>query len=558
MYPDKPLIGTRSNAEKKVFFILRDWLPNDYTVFHSIPIYRESKITSGLVDGEIDFLITHPDKGLIVLEVKGGSIGYDAKTGAWTTKDSQGLIHKIKNPYEQAKDYKYQLKDDIRKSHLTREFNYPIFHAVWFPDIDLKTTHLGISIQIEKITLDANDLSDVEKSFKTLFNESLGKQETNPTSKGVNALITYLAPTWEFSTTLSSQLMYESQQISEATLSQYKVLSILERIPRALISGCAGSGKTLLALEKAKRLSDNGNSVLMVCFNKKLAAWMRKIIQPESKIEIYHFHGLCSHIGQMANLSIPSPDPESASISFFEYELPEFLMDGLQEIEQRYDAMIVDEGQDIKPTWWIPLQELLRDPNQGIFYIFYDDNQSIYNKELNFPFSGPIFPLHENCRNTKLIHNEILRFYRSAISPESIGPEGRKPEFIFFTESQDEKQILKQTIKKLLHSDDIKPDELVILNPLRMGKSKWEEGFKIGNLQLSWDINVETKIRCSTIHSFKGLESPVIIMTELDCILSKELKELLYVGMSRARNHLILILNESLRQNEQYQLLFNE
>lgn len=558
MFPDKPLVGTRSNAEKKIFSILRDWLPNEYIVFHSLPMYRESQKTGGLVDGEIDFLIAHPQKGLIVMEVKGGSIGYDSSTGTWTSQDSQGFVHKIKNPYEQAKYYKYQLKDDIRKNHLTREFNYPIFHAVWFPDIDLKTTHLGISIQIEKITLDSNDFSSVEKSFKTLFNESLGKQESSPTSKGVKALIQYLAPTWEFSTTLSSQLMYENQQINEATLSQYKALSLLERIPRALISGCAGSGKTLLALEKARRLSENGKSVIMVCFNKKLAAWMKKVTQPESKIEVFHFHGLCSHFGQMANLPIPSPDPESRSDAFFEYELPEFLMDGLQEIDQRYDAIIIDEGQDIKTTWWIPLQELLKDPNQGVFYIFYDDNQSIYNKERNFPFSGPIFPLHENCRNTQLIHNDILKLYMGSVLPASIGPEGRRPEYIIFKVNQVEKQILKQSIKKLVHSDGIKPDELVVLTPLRMSKSKWEEGFKIGNLQLSWDINAKGKIRCSTIHSFKGLESPVILMTELDELFSKDYKELLYVGMSRARNHLILILNERLQQSEQYKFLFNE
>jgi len=74
MYPDHPLGDTKSNAERKVFYALKDTLSNDYMVLHSVPIYRRPKKNGPLLDGEIDFLILHSDKGMIAIEVKGGAL----------------------------------------------------------------------------------------------------------------------------------------------------------------------------------------------------------------------------------------------------------------------------------------------------------------------------------------------------------------------------------------------------------------------------------------------------------------------------------------------------
>jgi superfamily I DNA/RNA helicase len=78
------------------------------------------------------------------------------------------------------------------------------------------------------------------------------------------------------------------------------------------------------------------------------------------------------------------------------------------------------------------------------------------------------------------------------------------------------------------------------------GKSAWSEGDNLGNLQLTWDPQPgETgRIQVTTIHSFKGLERPVVILTELDHLYSGREAELLYVARSRASSHLVEVWKE--------------
>ena len=103
MYPDKPLGTTASNAERKVFYALKDLLSDDYTVLHSVPVYLKENQGGKMLNGELDFLILHPEKGMLIVEVKGGGISRDASTGRWSTIDSKGETHTIKDPFEQGK-----------------------------------------------------------------------------------------------------------------------------------------------------------------------------------------------------------------------------------------------------------------------------------------------------------------------------------------------------------------------------------------------------------------------------------------------------------------------
>ncbi len=214
-------------------------------------------------------------------------------------------------------------------------------------------------------------------------------------------------------------------------------------------------------------------------------------------------------------------------------------MDALAESEQRFDALIVDEGQDFLASWWLPIQEALTDPVHGTFYIFYDDNQSIYTTGLELPFSSPLFPLMENCRNTQHIHREVVKYYGGRDVIECLGPEGRPLETVTTEHVANAVQI---AVKRLVHEQGVSPADISILSPLGQQRSQIQEGFRIGNLHLSWtEKGSRDTVHCSTIHGFKGLESPVIILCELEKAHMAKRNELLYVGMSRARNHIILI-----------------
>jgi hypothetical protein len=241
-------------------------------------------------------------------------------------------------------------------------------------------------------------------------------------------------------------------------------------------------------------------------------------------------------------LLIPQPAPESED-DFFRYELPESLIDALEATDKRYDALIADEGQDFLTTWWIPIQELLHLPDEGAFYIFFDDNQKIYIREHEFPFPGPLFPLTENCRNTKTIHKAVMAFYQGEYNPTALGPDGRNPEIVRVSEGP-ELNVLKTVLKRLVHEQNVLPEDIVVLSPVSASNSLVKEGQTIGHLTLSWHDSGEQKIRCSTIHAFKGLESPVIVLIEVNKAHTGTRDELLYVALSRARNHLVLIIPE--------------
>lgn len=543
MFPNRILVGTQSNAERKVYHALKDFLPDSYSVFHSVPVYRQSGDGGRLTDGEIDFLVAHQDKGILVLEVKGGGISHDSTSGKWMTTDAQGCKHNIKNPYEQGKGYKYALAQELRDCRLTRTFTFPIGHAVWFPDIDLTSKRLGFSTSLDGITLDARALPATEHAIEKLFKTSLGTfHVTKLGHAGIEALICHLAPSWEIASTLSVKIMDEQHQILEATKNQYKVLSLLGRLPRALIRGCAGSGKTLLALEKARRLASEGMSVLVLCFNKRLALWMQERFSDVKGVHPFHFHGFCAYMCREANLPMPYPDPIGDQNSYFKHTLPDLLIDTLAQSNLRFDALIIDEGQDFDSAWWLPIQECLRNPNEGIFYIFFDDNQTIYSQDLNFPFQEPIFSLFENCRNTKAIHKKVLAFYRGETQPEAIGPEGEQPEVIV---TENELRSIHDIVKRLIQIHHIRPSDIVILTPMSSQRSLLREGDQIGNVRLSWEKTGNNgNIFCCTIHSFKGLESAVIILCELSGLHPRTQNEMLYVGMSRASHHLVTIVKD--------------
>lgn len=546
MYPEHPLKGSRSNAERKVFYALKDLVPDDYVVLHSVPVYQKQDSEDRLLDGEVDFLIIHPDRGMMVIEVKGGGILKDAGTGEWYSISFDGATHRIKDPYEQSKRYCYSILKDLRNHPQTRQFHYPAGHAVWFPDLDLAGRDLGVSRQLRLMTLEARDLKRAEVAVPQLFNNCLGKKGTRvPKKDGVKALREYLAPSWRIVVQLSSLIQREKEEIVDATQSQYKVLSLLQRQGRALVCGPAGSGKTFLAIEKAKRLSEAHPEMrfLVVCFNIKLANYIGAALSDRPNVEAMHFHGLCAKFCKKAGIEIGQPDPTRSPDDYYLYELPEGLQEALSVVDDRYDGMIVDEGQDFDSTWWIPLTEVLRNPEESILYIFYDDNQLLYNRRLSFPISAPPFTLSENCRNTRLIHEHVMKYYRGDSTPTAVGPEGRLPIIRKLNSGEDEKHIVEEIVLKLT-KEKVEPADIMILTPRKETYSKWKNGDSIAGCKIDWTgaVSAGRKVlRCSTIHSFKGLESPVIILTETNKIPNRSRNEMLYVATSRANSHLIVV-----------------
>lgn len=534
MIPKQPKTDTPSQAERRLFAAFEAQLSNEYIVFHSVS-WQLRDPSTGVKDGETDFLVIHPGFGMLIVEVKGGHIRYDDQQDQWYSYNEP-----IKDPFKQGRTNKYSLLQKLSELPAWRNRWITIGYVAAFPDVAVKGD-LRLDAPRELI-LDATDLAHLADWVKQALSFLRGRRpdDTPLGPHGVAELVKTLSPSVDLPPLLSVEIEQQAQEQERLTREQFSMLDFLGRHRRVAISGCAGSGKTMLAYEKARRLAEQGFKVLLTCFNVALAErllWESEETRP-ANLTIANFHRLADELVQQVGL--PTGPYTSA---YFEKILPERLMEAVDKLGTQYDAIVVDEGQDFYDSWWLPLQCLLHDPDQGILYVFFDDNQNIYRGAKNIPLEAAPFPLTHNCRNTQSIHRQILQFYRSDIMPTAMGPQGRPVERQAYANPADLKRLLRQTLHHLIVTEDVPAWDIVVLTSKSYEHSQlWSFG-PLGHFRLvDTPTDASGEVYCTTVHKFKGLESPVVILAEIDNDQLWNLPTVLYVGCSRARNHLTLLI----------------
>ena len=378
------------------------------------------------------------------------------------------------------------------------------------------------------------------------------------------------AATFEIPSPLQLQLAEDERQIIRLSQQQFDILDHLRAQRRALILGVAGSGKTLLAAEQTRRMAEAGHRVLLTCFNRPLAEYLRASIGLMDNVDVFTFHGLAEELATRAGLAISK---RHADADYFDVELPQALSDAAAAMpEHRYDAIVVDEAQDIDSVWWLPLLDLLADPERGVLFVFGDVNQDLYHADPDeigvvMPERPPVYLLDENRRTTRAIHDWAQRWASSRpiqtdagavrVQARAAGPEGRPVQVLTYPEADADacRRAVASVLKELVGpAGDVKPRDIVVLTP-RSPRSSWLGGGKVGSYTLVSEAGPEGaplpaptsawEVRLSTIHRFKGLESPVVILAEIDGrVPADQLAGLLYVGATRARTHLVVIGSE--------------
>lgn len=547
MYPEKLPDLVESNAERLLYKLFEEQLSDNFIVMHSVKwLMRDRRHHD--CDGEIDFLIIHRELGLLVLEVKGGRIRVEGTTGRWFTRDrfDQETLLKT-NPFTQAERNLYNLKEKLAEAPKTRLYSYRFQRGIALPDVNIGNMDIGLYGDRELI-IDSTDLFRLEAAVRRIMGTPEKKDVLS--DYAIKALIDTLQPSLKIHRlALGAQLLDAEEQIATLTENQFAIIDSLRLRPQAAISGCAGSGKTMLAMEKAQRLANEGFQVLFTCFNKNLAQWVRERFSQDpytvnERIFVAHYYGLAIELCRKAGIALPQvtrTTDAKALTTYFDDVLPQKLLEAITKLPIRFDAIIADEGQDFAEMWWISLLDLLKDREHGVFYIFYDDNQHIYPREIALPFNELPYLLNLNCRNTDKIHEQILRFYQGDPKPSSRGPIGMEPEIVSIGPGS-EREALRRVFARLFTEERLPSNSTVILTPRSAQTSQFKEGDKIGGVVVTWEQHPgPNQVQISSIYSFKGLESPIVILVELNKLDFATQDYLLYVALSRPRDHLIVL-----------------
>ena len=541
MIPKLP-ISAKSDAEKQVFAVLKQ-LPDEFLCI--LNVSWTSVETER--NGEIDFIVAHPEYPLLIIEVKGGHLA--CKGHMWSRNHTQ----EMESPVEQA-----QRNSAGFVKILPRYQGFPtgpwiaIDWLLALPQTSRSNIWVDTGLMTKIFTIE--DFQNNGENFLHSL-QAIGRSKSTPLGRERYRYLKELyTRTPRFHIPLRIALEQETTAFEELSERQLALLDFCQKNTKALILGGAGSGKTVLAIEKALRCADEGKRTLLTCYNDLLEQKLRESVKG-SAVVVLNFHNLCHHLIKEARL--PSPR-ESKGQEFYDTHLPEAALQAVIQNEgYRFDAIIIDEYQDLKQDW-LALMELLLTPSpSSILYAFGDEHQSIQKGEFHRHEGYFLGFLSQNFRNTQQIFALIERTYLSpkAIPMSSIGPEGEQVKLIETKlDKPSLRQALSQVLQRLTAEEKVASSEIVILtgkstrDPKR--RSVLAYGEKIGNFTLKEKQEGASTILFDSVRRFKGMESKVVILIELEEATAEEH----YVGMSRAMSYLVVLgtreLVESLQEKE--------
>lgn len=519
MIPEKPRSFVPGSLEDVMFSALEK-LPEDYYVIHS---FRIVSVNEGLIsESETDFVVFNPEKGIICLEAKAGHV--QCINGDWFYGSGIPMSHD--GPYNQASQGKWRLKDYIANSpHGYLLDRCKLLHAVWFPSVseeELKTKIAPPEAEFA-ITLTKEDLGDPSEKLEKIFALDIPKHiKTTLSQKDAGILLKkILCPSFDLVPTISIEHDLKKQVFHKMLSEQKCVLNYLIEQRSAVIQGVAGTGKTLIALEKARRHADAGEHVLFLCYNR----FLRDFIASNNEHSYIDYYTIDAFACKICNTA-------SADYALMKVALEEMYV----EETFPYKHIIIDEGQDfgqdnIEENDIIQTLESIildRDDEQGSFYVFYDPLQLVQGEKVpEYILNADCkLTLYKNCRNTENIaitsmkplhNNKRLKLINGCIK-------GTVPKMIFCSKENQADEILK-IIRRYEENGLV---NIVVLT------CKTEKTTTISGI--IQDGKILGRYLFTTCRKFKGLEADAVIITDVDKeVLTTQASKIFYVGASRAR-----------------------
>lgn len=524
MIPQKPKTFSPNSLEDIMFESLA-LLADDYFVFHS---FRIVTVEDGVLrESETDFVIFHKKKGILSIEAKAGRVYYE--DGEWYYGSGNKMSHD--GPFNQASANKWKLKNYILHSpqkNLLQKCK--LLHAVWFPSLsDAALRNLELPPEGDRnLILTESALGDPEPFISSIFETELvnGIETDLNDLESKRLLDNILCPAFDVFPTVSLDIDIKRITFQRLLKEQIGLLNYLEDQKSAVISGTAGTGKTMIAVEKAKRHASQGEKVLFLCFNNLLKNYLSENYAHDN-ISFYTIDGLACKVCYSA-----LPD----YMRFRNLLEDQFFAGNFE-----FKHIIIDEGQDfgqikIEESDIIQfLQDIvLNEDINGTFYIFYDKLQLVQGKQIPKYISEADckLTLYKNCRNTENIAITSMRplTEKNPIVFEG-SVKGATPK-LHFCDFATPINIKIDSIIEKLHSEGIK--DIVILT------CQTEESSML--YSLCHDGYYKKEIKFTTCRKFKGLEADSVILIDvIKETFSEENVQLYYVGASRARFNLDIV-----------------
>jgi superfamily I DNA and RNA helicase len=383
------------------------------------------------------------------------------------------------------------------------------------------------------------ELPKLEQEIRSTF----GRKGMTP--KESHDLVSRLTRSIGFVQILGVRFAREAEQLVQVTTEQCEVLADLEINPRMIVHGSAGTGKTIVAQEFAKRLAAKKRTVLLLFYNKGIAAKVRYAFERDSSVSVSTFSSFAKRL-------VKACDPAwweaqtTKDDDFWQLSLPSRLLEIPADKQPQFDAIIVDEGQDFKPEWFEYLHTLLKPGADSQFCVFLDEHQDIFGHWKRFPCSpAPAKKiLTKNCRNTKAIVSYLNQAYPTQMVSFEKSPGGVPiVEQVVRNDIEEQTQLVRD-IKHLIANEQIQPGDIVVLLNSEKDKSSLADtkaiaGFPLVSTYARYDTTAK-RIHYSTIEIFKGLEADVIFVLLGDGIPAADIPNALYVQGSRAKHALYI------------------
>lgn len=530
---------------------------DDWIVLHSLGIAQHVR----QVEGETDFVLIVPEVGILIIEIKSHQTIDRRNDGTWKLGNDAPTA---RGPFQQAGEAMHSLRNYLEKKHVDLR-SVPMLSAVWFTSVRARTMLPANPEWHEWQVLDSEDLKAAPAAvLRTLAAGTKHLDDkikyfsyggVGPDADTASRIAALLRPRFELATVAADRRRERESQLVSFVEEQFLALDAAAENLSVLFSGPAGSGKTFLAMESARRELATGKRGRLLCFNRFLGKRLGVEMGGLEGLTVGTFHQELLRLAGLAHA------PDSPSPEFWSDELPERAMEALIDGDpaETSDFLIVDEIQDISTEPYLDLLDLMveRGLKDGRVLLFGDfERQAIYENETGrerLRARAPHLTSHklmQNCRNLPRIGYQVnlLSHLQPGYQQFRRLDDGVDPSFHQYQAGQDQSALLGAAIRQL-RDEGYELNEIVVLSPQRDSSTAatTEDQWLRQILKAADGLPARRgQLQYSTIHAFKGLESPAVVITDLEQTAADgNFDSLLYVGLTRATDRLIAFIETS-------------